>query len=132
MGLVGTITKNMKRILIFAALCLLPSVSSFADTGLSTASNEVSQKVQQTSDWEYLGDIKAVTNQNNEISLTGKLYVRVIAGKEFYQIRVKNKFSDKIKVCSVSLGSFKCWGKEYNAKFYADVDTYPGTYFFNI
>lgn len=131
-GLIGTIIKSMKRISIFVILCLLLSVCSFADKGLPTASNEEAPKVQQTSDWEYLGDINAVTNQNSEIRLTGKLYFRIIAGKEFYQVRVKNKFSDTIKVCSVSLGSFKCWGKDYNAKFSADIDYYSGTYYFNI
>ena len=131
-GLVGLIIKKMKRILIFAVLCLLLSVFSFAYTGLPTASNEENSIVQQNSGWEYLGDIEAVTNQNSGIRLTGSLYVRIISGKEFYQVRVKNKFSSKIVVCSVSLGSFKCWGKEYNAKFSADIDTYPGSYFFNI
>ena len=121
----------MKKILLFTAFCLL-SVCSFADTGLSTASSEETPEVQQTSDWECLGDIKAVTDQNIEISLTGKLYVRIIGGKEFYQVRVKNKFGSEIKACSVSRGSFKCWGKEYNAKFFADINYYSGTYYFNI
>lgn len=112
-------------------IALFICISPFCELGAALP-RENNNSIQQNSNWEYLGDIKAVTDQNNEISLTGKLYVRIIDGKEFYQVRVKNKFGSEIKACSVSRGSFKCWGKEYNAKFFADINYYSGTYYFNI
>ena len=121
----------MKNFLLCLTVAIFVCFFSFSELGAALPC-ENSNTIQQNSNWEYLGDIKAVTNQNNEIRLTGQLFVRIIGGKEFYQVRVKNKFGNEIKACKVSLGSFKCWGKEYNAKFSADIDYYPGTYYFNI
>ena len=121
----------MKNLLLSLFIAFFACFSSSSELGANLPCKK-NNSIQQNSNWEYLGDINAVTNQNIEIRLTGKLYVRIIGGREFYQVRVKYKFSNEVKACNVSFGSFKCWGKEYNAKFYADIDYYSGTYFFNI
>lgn len=109
----------MKKILLFAAFCLL-SVCSFADTCFLTESSAETPKVQQTSDWEYLGTIEAenpITDTKWERT-TFKLYVKVISGKSFYQVR--RTFFGQEECHSVSVGSFIRSNRKFNASFSAN------------
>ena len=122
------IIKSMKRILIFVAFCLLQSLCSFADTGLPTASNEETPKVQQASDWEYLGTIEAenpITDTRWERT-TFKLYVKVISGKSFYQVRRTVMLQEQCH--SVSVGTFIRSKRQFNASFSAN----NIVYYFNL
>ena len=106
----------MKQFLLFAVSCLL-SYNSFAETNESAVSETKSMEIQQSSNWEYLGDVQyyRFTNQSRG---KGSLYVRVIGEKTFYQIRIVD-FFDKIKQFNLSLGEYTISGKKYNAKFSA-------------
>ena len=121
----------MKNLLLSMTIALFISFFPFCEV-TNALPSENDYGLQQKSDWEYLGDIVGVTESNRDIRLSGQLYVRVIGEKEFYQVRVKSFLVGEIKICSVSFGSFTCWGDKYNAKFYADTGFYPGTYYFNL
>ena len=118
------------KVLIFSIALVI--FSPFCEVTNAIPKSEINFGIQQNSGWEYLGEIDSVTDSNRDIHLKGQLYVKFIGEKEFYQVRVKKHFRNEIIACSVSMGSFVCWGDKYNAKFYADTGHYSGTYYFNI
>lgn len=106
----------MKQFLLFAVSCLL-SFNSFAETNESAVFETKLMEIQQSSNWEYLGDVQyyRFTNQSRG---KGSLYVRIIGEKAFYQIRIVD-FTNKIQSYNISLGDYTTRGKKYNAKFSA-------------
>lgn len=78
----------------------------------------------QSGSWESLGSISAISQYGEK--KTFGLFVRVIGGKEFYQVRVY--FSGTYNSYSVARGKFLFKGNEYNAKF----SYFNTTYYFNI
>ena len=110
----------MKKVLFIVAVCIL-SLNSLAERGLSATSSTTSESLefQQSSNWEYLGnsDYYRCTNQR---AGTGSIYVRIISGRTFYQIRIK-KYDGSIDCFSISLGDYNVRGRKYNAKFSATI-----------
>jgi len=103
----------MKKFFLLFVLLMSASLSSEANTFLDN--NSLSLYIQQTSDWEYLGKIEA---RCAFYSKNFNLYVKVIGGKLFYQVR------DDKNAYSVSLGNFSINNKKYNAKFTTSSDTF--------
>ena len=118
----------MKTIL-FTTIAMLLSLNSFAGTTETPISEIETIEIQQTSSWEYLGDIQAVSENLN--SFTAKLYVRIIGEREFYQVRYKDK--EGLRTSAVTRGNFFCEGKRYNAKFMFDLQGITSySYYFNL
>ena len=126
MGLVGidyNYREIMKQLLSFALVWLF-SLTSLAETKVCAAFCLESQVVQQTSNWEYLGKVNA-----HYYIIGGwlhdefDLYVKVISGKSFYQVRKEGKSY------SVSVGKYSHQGKTFNASFSMGNN---GTYYFNL
>lgn len=108
----------MKKLLSIAVICFLP-LCSFANKDLTTKPSSNSLEVQQTSSWEYLGN-SDYYRFTNERAGTGSIYVRVISGRTFYQIRIK-KFDGSTESFNISVGDYNVRGKKYNAKFSATI-----------
>lgn len=110
----------MKKLFFIVASCWL-SLNSFGEGSLLAVSNSISEsiEVQQTSNWEYLGnsDYYRITNER---AGTGSIFVRVISGRTFYQIRIK-QFDGSIASFNISMGDFTIRGRKYNAKFSATI-----------
>ena len=104
----------MKKSLIITLFCLF-SFSLLSKENRSTVSNTKSFEVQQTTGWELIGDITAISEKN--YSMTGSLYVRLVGGKEFYKVRIVYNTSGDYRDCSVALGNYVFLNKHYNAKF---------------
>ena len=118
----------MKK-LLFITIAILLSVNSFAEATEIPVSEVELLETQQTSSWEYLGEIQAVSENLN--SLTVKLYVRIIGEREFYQVRYKDK--EGLRTSAVTRGNFFCEGKRYNAKFMFDLQGITSySYYFNL
>lgn len=111
----------MKKLLSFALFWLL-SLTSLAETNVCAAGCSESKEIQQTSNWEYLGKINASYWLLNWHYTEFDLYVKIISGKSFYQVRKEGKSY------SVSVGVISYEGKKFNASFKAD----GHTYYFNI
>jgi len=79
-------------------------------------------EVQQSSNWEYLGKISASYYMLAWYDSEFDLYVKVISGKSFYQVRSNGKSY------SVSIGNFNYQGKTFNASFKGG----SFTYYFNL
>jgi len=113
----------MRNKIVITALCFI-SITSFAET--KVFANRLSEplEVQQASNWEYLGKVSAyyfaLAWYNSEFDL----YVKVISGKPFYQVRNGGKSY------SVSIGSYNYKGKTFNASFKEGSNGW--TYYFNI
>ncbi len=118
----------MKKMLSIAVICLLP-FCSFANKENVINLNSNSLEIQQTSSWEYLGEIQGVSEQYSG-SITVKLYVRIIGEREFYQVRYNNTTGPQIS--AVTHGNFFCKGKKYNAKFIANIMGFDTSYYFNL
>ncbi len=102
----------MKKMLSIAVICLF-SLCSFANNGNVQYLNSNLLEIQQTSSWEYLGDIQVVS-EDFDASYTVKLYVRIIGEREFYQVRYNSTAGPQTS--AVTFGRFLCKGKKYNAK----------------
>ena len=121
----------MKKVLFIVVICLV-SLHSLAEISLATTPNFESLEIQQSSNWEYLGDIVGVTNGGATIK--ARLYYRAIGERDFFQVRYKLSFIDKDeKTSSVSIGSYLFREKKYNAKFEVE-NSYNNfsTYYFNL
>lgn len=88
----------------------------YADKDMPTSKNTESLALQQTTDWELLGQITAYSAESS-FTRTGNLYVRIIGGKEFYKVRIVYNTSGAYKDCTVSFGNFRCRNMNFNAKF---------------
>ena len=124
----------MKKLLLIAAVCLL-SLNAPADCDLLAPSSvrNKSLEVQQSSDWEYVGNIVGISNGG--ATYNGKLYYRVIGQREFFQVRyIYDILTGKEKASSVTFGNFVFRGKQYNAKFEREAIgwTTSETYYFNL
>lgn len=108
----------MKK-LLFTTIAILLSLNSFAEATEIPVSEVELLETQQTSSWEYLGSTDYY-RFTNEKAGTGSIYVRVISGKEFYQIRIKT-FSGSIDSFNISVGDYNIRGRKYNAKFSATI-----------
>ena len=118
----------MKTIL-FTTIAMLLSLNSFAGTTETPISEIETIEIQQTSSWEYLGEIQAVSENLN--SFTVKLYVRIIGEREFYQVRYNDKGG--LRSSAVTRGNFFCKGNRYNAKFVVDLQGITSySYYFNL
>ena len=97
----------MKK-LLFTTIAIVLSIYSFAETTEKPVSEKELFEIQQTSNWEYLGKISATY----QLGTSGfDLYVKVISGKEFYQVRKgANSYA-------VIIGRYTCQGKNFNATF---------------
>lgn len=118
----------MKK-LLFTTIAILLSLNSFAEATEIPVSEMELLETQQTSSWEYLGDIQGVSEQSSG-SFTVKLYVRIIGEKEFYQVRYNNTTGPQTS--AVTFGDFLCKGKRYNAKFLVDLMGFKQSYYFNL
>ena len=118
----------MKKLLSIAVICFLP-FCSFANKENVIKLNSNSLEIQQTSSWEYLGDIQGVSEQLSG-SFTVKLYVRIIGEREFYQVRYNNTTGPQTS--AVTRGDFFCKGKKYNAKFIVNLMGSNYSYYFNL
>jgi len=118
----------MKKMLFIAVTSFLP-LCSYANKENVINWNSNSLEIQQTSSWEYLGDIQGVSEEFSN-SFTAKLYVRIIGEREFYQVRYNDK--EGLRTSAVTFGNYFCKGKRYNAKFlvYFMVGNY--SYYFNL
>lgn len=115
--------------LSIAVICLLP-FCSFANKENVINLNSNSLEIQQTSSWEYLGEIQGVSEQYSG-SITVKLYVRIIGEREFYQVRYNDKGG--LRSSAVTRGNFFCKGNRYNAKFVVDLQGITSySYYFNL
>ena len=113
----------MKKSFLIVMTCLF-SYGSYAENNKFNTSISEVVTVQQYSNWEFLGSITASVYSAlfGWSSSKFDLYVKVISGKAFYQVR------EGKNVYSVSVGDFSCQGKKFNASFKKDNDTY----YFNI
>lgn len=118
----------MKKLFYVVVICCL-LFFSFVNEGFAAKSNSSSLEIQQTSSWEYLGDIQGVSEEFNS-TYTVKLYVRIIGEKEFYQVRYNN--TEGSQTSAVTFGNFFCKGKRYNAKFLVDFLGTKCSYYFNL
>jgi len=111
----------MKKLLFIAVIFML-SLNLYAERDLSITSSELyeSPEIQQTSDWEYLGKINAASSLFLE---EFDLYVKIIGGKEFYQVRKGTKRY------AVTIGRYKFNDNYYNATFRGEGGS---RYYFNI
>ena len=113
----------MKKLLFFALVWLL-SLSSLVGTNVCAAVCLESQEVQQTSNWENLGKVTACYYLMGWHDEEFDLYVKVISGKSFYQVRKGGKSY------SVSVGKYSYQGETFNASFNAGNNKF--TYYFNL
>ena len=120
--------KSMKK-LLFTTIAILLSLNSFAGTTETPISEIETIEIQQTSSWEYLGDIQAVSEEFSN-SFTAKLYVRIIGEREFYQVRYNDK--EGLRTSAVTFGNYFCKGKRYNAKFLVHFMVGNYSYYFNL
>lgn len=124
----------MKKLLLLAAVCLLSlSLPANSDLPVTSSVNLKALDVQQSTDWEYLGNIVGIANGG--ATYNAKLYYRVIGQREFFQVRyIYDILTGKEKTSSVTLGSFVFRGKQYNAKFEREAIgwTTSETYYFNL
>ena len=118
----------MKK-LLFTTIAILLSLNSFAEATEIPVSEMELLETQQTSSWEYLGEIQGVSELYSG-SITVKLYVRIIGEREFYQVRYNNTTGPQIS--AVTHGNFFCKGKKYNAKFIANIMGFDTPYYFNL
>lgn len=86
----------------------------------------ITTMVNQSGDWESLGNISAISQYGEKESFG--LFVKVIGGKEFYQVRPLFNKGGYIPKYSVTRGNYVFKGVKYNAKF----SVYSATYYFNI
>ena len=118
----------MKK-LLFTTIAILLSLNSFAEATEIPVSEMELLETQQTSSWEYLGEIQGVSEQYSG-SITVKLYVRIIGEREFYQVRYNDKGG--LRSSAVTRGNFFCKGKRYNAKFIVDIMGSKYSHYFNL
>lgn len=107
----------MKKLLSIVVICFLP-FCSFANKDCTTELSSNLLEAQQTSNWEYLGKVSAYYFLLDWSDSEFDLYVKVISGKTFYQVRSDGKSY------FVSTGSFNCHGKTFNASFKKGSFTY--------
>lgn len=120
----------MKKLLFIAAICMLSlNISAERDLPSLPSVTLESLEKQQTSSWEYLGDIQGVSEELSG-SYTVKLYVRIIGEREFYQVRYNNTTGPQTS--AVTFGNFFCKGKKYNAKFIVDFLGAKYSHYFNL
>ncbi|MBE6260338.1 MAG: hypothetical protein E7107_05865 [Prevotella sp.] len=112
----------MKKLLFISAICML-SLNLSAEREFPSQSSVTLESLedQQSSNWEYLGKISATYQLGTSEFY---LYVKVISGKEFYQVR---KGGD---CYAVTIGKYTCQGKNFNASFKEGEKGW--TYYFNI
>lgn len=118
----------MKK-LLFTTIAILLSLNSFAEATEIPVSEMELLETQQTSSWEYLGEIQGVPEKTSG-SFTVKLYVKIIGDREFYQVRYNNTTGPQTS--AVTRGDFFCKGKRYNAKFIVDLAGFKESYYFNL
>ena len=118
----------MKKLLSIAVISFLP-FCSFANQDNIIYLYSNSLEIQQTSSWEYLGEIQGVPEKTSG-SFTVKLYVKIIGDREFYQVRYNNTTGPQTS--AVTRGNFFCKGKRYNAKFIVDIMGSKYSHYFNL
>ena len=118
----------MKKLLFIAVTSFL-LLCSFTNKENVINLNSNSLEIQQTSSWEYLGEIQGVPEKTSG-SFTVKLYVKIIGDREFYQVRYNNTTGPQTS--AVTRGDFFCKGKRYNAKFIVDLAGFKESYYFNL
>lgn len=119
----------MKKWLFISIASSMLSVNCFANNVLNTTSSKEVPIIQQSSNWELIGDVIGVAADGR--TLRGKLYVKVIGQREFYKVRC-NYSSGGYDEYNVGFGKFVINNKQYNAKF--DVPDFSSriTYYLNL
>lgn len=114
----------MKKIILISICCFSLYMNS---NGREIVNNDlITTMVNQSGDWESLGNISAISQYGENKSFA--LFVKVIGGKEFYQVRPLFNKDGYIPKYSVTRGNYTFKGGHYNAKF----SVYSTTYYFNI